>query len=89
MYFITSGKVCVLHRKTHTYLDDLTEDDYFGELSFFTEMPRTTSVKSRDFTNVIYLDRASYLILAESSMSNAMVNNNKYFIIFTEYNLKT
>ncbi|CDW79507.1 UNKNOWN [Stylonychia lemnae] len=55
IFFITRGKVCVLHRKTHTYLDDLTVidiiqkyqiDDYFGEISFFTEQPRTTNVKS-------------------------------------------
>eukprot|EP00347_Sterkiella_histriomuscorum_P023751 403333513 len=72
IYFITSGKVCVLHRKTHTYLDDLSVDDYFGEISFFTEQPRTTSVKARDFTSVIYLDRTSYLYSAEASMSNAM-----------------
>lgn len=52
--------MCVLHRKTHTYLDDLQADDYFGELGFFTEKPRTSSVKARDFTNTIYLDRNAY-----------------------------
>ena len=64
MFFITSGRVCVLHRKTHTYLEDLEANDYFGEISFFTEEPRVASVTSRDFTSTVTLCRTAYFMAA-------------------------
>jgi CRP-like cAMP-binding protein len=65
IFFIVSGRVAVLHKKTHTYLEDLIKDDYFGEISFFTEKPRLCSVKSRDFTCTITLSRDSYFQAGE------------------------
>ncbi len=55
MYFIVSGLVTVLHKKTQTYIIDLKQDQYFGEIGFFSDKPRTATVKSRDFTEVLEL----------------------------------
>ena len=37
IYFIMTGKVAMLHKETHTYLEDLVTDEYFGEIEFFSE----------------------------------------------------
>jgi CRP-like cAMP-binding protein len=56
MYFIVTGLVTVLHKKTQTYIIDLKQDQYFGEIGFFTDKPRSTTIKSRDFTEVLELE---------------------------------
>jgi hypothetical protein len=36
MYFIVTGLVTILHKKTQTYIRDLKQDQYFGEIEFFS-----------------------------------------------------
>jgi len=55
MYFIVTGWVSVLHKETQTYVKDLKNDDYFGEIGFFSELKRTTTVKARDFSQILEL----------------------------------
>ena len=50
MYFIVTGWVSILHRQTQTYIKDLKNDDYFGEIGFFSEKARQATVKVRDFS---------------------------------------
>ena len=40
LFFINSGKVVVIHKKTLSYLNELKKDDYFGEISFFSNLTR-------------------------------------------------
>ena len=40
IFFITSGKVVIIHKQTVSYITDLRKDDYFGEISFFSDLPR-------------------------------------------------
>jgi CRP-like cAMP-binding protein len=40
LYFITNGKVSMLHRATQSYICDLYKEMSFGELGFFSEAPR-------------------------------------------------
>jgi CRP-like cAMP-binding protein len=40
IFFIVSGKVAVLDKKTKTHIADLVQDQYFGEISFFSEIER-------------------------------------------------
>jgi len=56
----------MIHRRSLTYIDELIKDDFFGELAFFSEKPRRTTVKSRDFTDCFILDRWAFLDKAES-----------------------
>ena len=55
MYFISSGKVCVIHKASHTYLTDLFKYDYFGEIAFFSELKRSCSIMSLDYTDMTYI----------------------------------
>lgn len=35
----------------------LKEGDYFGEIAFFTRIPRLASAKVLDFAEMLYIDR--------------------------------
>jgi CRP-like cAMP-binding protein len=55
----------MIHKESHTYILDLIKDQYFGELGFFTDNPRTLSAKSRDFTETYVINKTSFLKIAE------------------------
>ena len=40
IFFIDSGRVSVMHKKTLTFIIELHKDDCFGEISFFSDLPR-------------------------------------------------
>lgn len=40
MYFITKGTVVIMQKSSHTYIKELHVDEYFGEISFFSELNR-------------------------------------------------
>lgn len=64
MYYILSGRVAAIHKRTHTYLDDLIRDEYFGEIGFFTDQPRCATMKSRDFIELFELSSEVFLEVA-------------------------
>ena len=40
LFFINSGRVALIHKETKTFIRDLVKDDYFGEIGFFSSLPR-------------------------------------------------
>jgi hypothetical protein len=40
LYFITNGKVGLIHKQTYTFIVDLYKDRSFGEICFFSDCPR-------------------------------------------------
>jgi CRP-like cAMP-binding protein len=44
LFFICNGRVAVIHKKTKTYVKRLGDDDSFGEIGFFSNLPRQSSV---------------------------------------------
>jgi len=40
LYFVVSGKVSVIHKATNTHIAELCNEDYFGEISFFSSRKR-------------------------------------------------
>mmetsp|Transcript_26768 Transcript_26768/g.25790 ORF Transcript_26768/g.25790 Transcript_26768/m.25790 type:complete len:548 (+) Transcript_26768:611-2254(+) len=65
MYFITKGTVVIMQKKSHTYIKELQIDEYFGEISFFSELNRQATARSRGFTEVLSLNKESFLGTAE------------------------
>ena len=55
LYYINRGRVAMIHKQSHTYISDLEDKDYFGELGMITERPRSLSVKARDYTESIII----------------------------------
>lgn len=37
IFFITKGNVILVHRETQTFIKDITVDEYFGEIGFFSK----------------------------------------------------
>ena len=74
MYFIMNGKVVVYHSFTKSKFADLKEKDYFGEISFFTEKPRTASVKCIDFLDVLSLTRLNFNSLIQKFPEASEIN---------------
>lgn len=78
MYFIVTGLVTILHKETQTYIRDLKQDQYFGEIEFFSQKPRFTTVKSRDFTEVLVLTYETFADVAQESYPEAFVSQSSF-----------
>ena len=61
MFFITKGTVVIMQKITHTFIKELKVDEYFGEISFFSELNRQATARSRGFCEVLSLNRASFI----------------------------
>lgn len=64
IFFVVTGKVCIFIKKSKQILASLQEKDYFGEIGFFANRPRTASATSKGFSEILslsYFDVWSYL----------------------------
>ncbi|CAD8091652.1 unnamed protein product [Paramecium primaurelia] len=63
IYFILNGRVSVCFPKSKGVIEliELSKKQYFGEISFFGNIPRCASVKARNFINLFRLSRKSFL----------------------------
>lgn len=60
VYFIEAGRVTLIHRATHSHIKELDKYSVFGEIAFFTGKTRTTSIITRDFTEVLSINRDDF-----------------------------
>jgi CRP-like cAMP-binding protein len=51
---------------THTFVTDIKENSYFGELGFITGEPRCLSAKSRDFTVCLLIEKDDFDTISEN-----------------------
>ena len=65
MYFITKGTVVIMQKKSHTYIKELVVDEYFGEISFFSDLKRQATARSRGFTEILSLNKDSFKRIAD------------------------
>lgn len=73
IFFITNGKVALIHKQSYSYLVDLEKDQSFGEIGFFTDCGRQVTVKSRDFTDVLTINLFDFLNIANNYSNEAIV----------------
>ncbi|OMJ73688.1 hypothetical protein SteCoe_27563 [Stentor coeruleus] len=66
MYFIIGGTVEVFHQISFTTFKHLSKPSFFGELSFFTSEPRTASIKSYDYSEVLILRQLEFSQILKS-----------------------
>ena len=74
MYFITKGNVVIIQKSTHTYIKELAVDQYFGEIAFFSGLNRTATARSRGFTEVLSLNKQSFIETASQLMYRSALN---------------
>lgn len=46
LHYITKGNVTLLHKKSATFIAEVSIDVFIGEIAFFTGKPRRASAKS-------------------------------------------
>jgi CRP-like cAMP-binding protein len=64
LHYITKGNVILIHKKSATFISEVSIDTFIGEVSFFTGRPRKASAKSKNFTEVLTLDLSEFLDVA-------------------------
>ena len=55
LHYITKGNVILVHKKSATFIAEVSVDTFIGEVSFFTGRPRKASARSKNFTEVLTL----------------------------------
>lgn len=76
LYFIQNGKVVIYHEATKSSFIELKPDDYFGEISFFTEKPRCASAKCSDYVDLLALSKQSMNLLLDKFPKAKEVTEN-------------
>lgn len=51
--------------KTHTFIKELQAESCCGELAFFVDQPRRVTIRSKNFTEVLYISRDDFLNIVE------------------------
>lgn len=69
IYFIIQGQVRMIYQK-NTILKELTVEDVFGEISFFTQKPRKVTAKSRNFSELMYLSDIEFMATIEKKFKH-------------------
>lgn len=63
-----------MHKQSQTFLKELKEDDYFGEIAFFDPVcPRSATARSKDFSECLVLDRTDFLEICKKNPSSLQI----------------
>jgi CRP-like cAMP-binding protein len=69
LHYITKGNVRLIHKKTATFIAEVSIDTFIGEVSFFSGQPRKASARSIIFTEVITLYLSDFLDALNNNQS--------------------
>jgi len=61
MYFINKGIVVLLQQSSQTFIYELKSNEYFGEISFFSGLPRTVSARTLAFTEMLFINSENFI----------------------------
>ena len=75
LYIIQQGEVEIYFNKTNFVFKTLGVDSYFGEISFYSDQPRTASARSVDFANLFIIKRQDFIKL----INNFPRDKEKFF----------
>ena len=65
LHYITKGNVMLLHKKSATYIAEVSIDTFIGEIAFFTGKPRRATAKSQNITEVLTLMKEDFFNAAK------------------------
>jgi len=66
------GNMIIVQESTQTFISELQVNQVFGQISFFSGRPRTVTVKSRGFSELMYLDQMMFLKSIYTKHSHAV-----------------
>ena len=61
LYFIMKGSIMLLHKSSHTFIKELEQDEFFGEVAFFTDLPRKATARAKNIAEVLILDQNDFV----------------------------
>ena len=64
IFFIARGEIDIYHMGTNSSFRTICTGGYFGEIGFFTGLPRTASARCMGFVDLLSLKRENLLDLA-------------------------
>lgn len=70
MYVLLSGRAVITSGENNTWLDDVHPGDFFGEVSFLTDLPRTANVLAEEACIVWRIDHQLLLDVPDSLREN-------------------
>ncbi|CAD8075287.1 unnamed protein product [Paramecium primaurelia] len=60
MFIIKSGQVDIFYKKTGIVIDQKRKNDYFGEISFYSNMQRSASTRSVNFSSIFKIAQSQF-----------------------------
>ncbi|CAD8056617.1 unnamed protein product [Paramecium sonneborni] len=66
LFLIQKGEVDIYFMKTNIVIDKKIKNDYFGEISFYSNQIRSASTISRTFSHIFVLNQQKFLEIARS-----------------------
>ena len=75
IYYLCSGKIQIFHEATKTVFKDIKKNKYFGEISFFLDTSRTASAMCLNFTELLALDRNTFIRVLSSRPKELEITN--------------
>lgn len=62
---LTLGNIILYHIKTHTFIKEIKEGSILGERGFFTNHKRMCSARSKEFTEVLLIEKTAFTEIVE------------------------
>ncbi|EGR27305.1 hypothetical protein IMG5_198130 [Ichthyophthirius multifiliis] len=74
IYFIQSGNIEIFHynlfEKNHSVIKQLSSGDFFGEISFFSGLPRKASARSLNLSTLYKIDRDQLIYILNQNQTD-------------------
>lgn len=57
MHYLTHGNINLLHKRSFTFIKDIGVNTFLGEIAFFSDGVRSASAISKNFTEMLTIER--------------------------------
>jgi hypothetical protein len=81
LYFINKGSVILVHKKSKTFIKELEVETWFGEVSFFSDLPRAATASAKTFTETMFIERRKFDQIAQIYTTNKTMFDEIYQLI--------
>jgi hypothetical protein len=61
LFFISKGSIILVHKKTKTFIKEIGVETCFGEVGFFSGLPRSVTANAKTFTETMYMEKAKFI----------------------------
>ncbi|CAD8080266.1 unnamed protein product [Paramecium sonneborni] len=88
MFMIKSGLVDIFYKKTGIVIEQKCRNDYFGEISFYSNMPRSASSRSVNFSSIFQIFQVLFQQNLKGFQDSTQTQSNRIFDLEQYYMLR-